>query len=175
MHRRLTALSLALVLLVVAAGCGSSSDGNDAAAAGGATGTDADRTAFTANQLDGTPFDAGTLAGQARVLWFWAPWCTTCRAEAPNVVATAEAYDGRVAFVGVAGRGEVPEMEAFVSDTGTEGLTHVADPDGVIWASFEVPTQPSFAFIDADGEVTVHIGALGRDGLDAQVARLLAT
>jgi thiol-disulfide isomerase/thioredoxin len=38
-----------------------------------------------ATPLDGTSFDATTLAGADAVIWFWAPWCTICRGEAPEV------------------------------------------------------------------------------------------
>ena len=48
------------------------------------------------------------LEGTDAVLWFWAPWCTVCRAEAPDVAETAEAYeDEDMALVGVAGGGLV--------------------------------------------------------------------
>ena len=100
------------------------------------------------------------------MLWFWAPWCTVCRAEAPDVNAAVATVGDGVRVVGVAGRGEVPEMEAFVSDTDTGGIEHVVDDDGSIWRSFGVTSQPAFAFIDADGTVVdVQVGALGEDDL----------
>ena len=33
-----------------------------------------DALAFSATTVDGTAFDAGELAGQDVLLWFWAPW-----------------------------------------------------------------------------------------------------
>lgn len=51
-----------------------------------------------ATTLAGEPFDASTVADRPVVLWFWAPWCTVCRAEAPDIAEVAaelEAADGR--------------------------------------------------------------------------------
>lgn len=127
---------------------------------------------FTAEQLGGGELSSSSFSGQDTVLWFWAPWCTTCRAEADDVVAAAEALDGRVEVIGVAGRGEVPEMEGFVDDTDTGGLTHVVDADGAIWSRYGVAAQPAFAFIDDRGDVEVVIGALGVDALTERMTAL---
>ncbi len=130
---------------------------------------------FTAAKVGGGEFDSASLVGTDTVLWFWAPWCTTCRGEAPDVAAVAETYEGQVAFVGVAGRGEVPAMEDFVVETGTGGFGHVVDEDGSIWTTFEVLQQPAFAFIDDSGQVDVVGGKLGRDELTERVEQLLAS
>jgi thiol-disulfide isomerase/thioredoxin len=127
---------------------------------------------FTAATLGGGELDSASLAGRDAVLWFWAPWCTVCRAEADDVVAAASALDGRVEVIGVAGRGEVSEMEGFVADTDTGGLTHVVDVDGSIWTSYEVIAQPAFAFLDDSGDVEVFVGALGEDALVERMTAL---
>ncbi|CAN5769069.1 hypothetical protein BH24ACT4_BH24ACT4_12590 [soil metagenome] len=157
-HRLLVALA-ALAFLVAA--CGGSSDGGSSDdAAGGATSAEGGPPAFTAANLAGADVDSASFAGQPTVLWFWAPWCTICRAEASGVVEAAGELGDDVAVLGVAGRGEVPEMEDFVSDTGTDGLTHVVDEDGSIWSEYGVAAQPAFAFISADGEVATVVGAI---------------
>jgi thiol-disulfide isomerase/thioredoxin len=100
----------------------------------------------------GGSFDAAdTLAGKPAVLWFWAPWCTVCRREAPDVAKVAKDLDGRVTFVGVAGRGPVKDMKRFVDDTGVGGFEHVVDDDGSRWTRFEVSYQPAYVFVDAQG------------------------
>ena len=103
--------------------------------------------------VSGGRFDAKErLAGKPAVLWFWAPWCTVCRAEAPDVAAVAKEFEGRVTFVGVAGRGPVGDMRRFVSDTGTGGFEHVVDADGGLWSRFGVVQQPTFVLVGADGK-----------------------
>jgi len=118
-----------------------------------------------ATAIDGEPFDAAALAGRPTVAWFWAPWCVVCRAEAPDVAEIAERYAGLVNFVGVAGLSELSAMREFVADTGTDGIIHLDDSSGEIWASYEIYSQPAFAFIADDGRLEVYVGTLGGDGL----------
>jgi thiol-disulfide isomerase/thioredoxin len=124
---------------------------------------------------DDAAFDGAALAGGDSVVWFWAPWCTICRGEAPEVAEVAEQYGSQVTLIGVPGRGELDEMRDFVDDTGTDSLTHVADLGGDIWSAFGVYGQPAFAFIDDDGTVEVFIGGLGGDALAERIDELIAT
>lgn len=125
----------------------------------------AQATAFTATTLDGVDLDVATFAGSPLVLWFWAPWCTICRAEGPDVARAAADLEGQVTFLGVPGLGSEDDMRDFVEDTGTSGFTHVVDADGSVWQRFGVVYQPAFAFIDSDGTVEIFAGALGEAGL----------
>jgi thiol-disulfide isomerase/thioredoxin len=129
----------------------------------------------TTTALDGNAFDGAALAGIDAVVWFWAPWCTICRAEAPEVADVAERYAQQVTFVGVPGRGELDAMREFVDDTGTGALSHAADLDGSVWSAFGVYGQPAYAFIDDTGEIEVFIGGMGGDALAERVDALLAT
>ncbi|MGH8775288.1 MAG: TlpA disulfide reductase family protein [Jiangellaceae bacterium] len=52
---------------------------------------------FTATTVDGEQFAGSSLAGRPAVLWFWAPWCPTCVAEAPDVLAVADRHGDQVA------------------------------------------------------------------------------
>lgn len=118
LKRRL--LPAVVVAVFVAAGCGSAGDRQDSA--GGAQEAVGDKRdaaaekaqeapagqtaadtvlAFTATTVEGEPFDAADLAGRPVVFWFWAPWCSTCVAEAPHVLDIADEYDD-VQVVGVA-------------------------------------------------------------------------
>jgi thiol-disulfide isomerase/thioredoxin len=174
---RLAGVLAAFSLSVLA--CGGSDDtvaGTEPPAGDEATGDpSAQQLSFTADQLDGAEFDATSLAGRPAVLWFWAPWCTTCRSEAPDVIESAAEFDGNVEIIGVAGRGERDAMEQFVAETNTGALTHVVDDDGSIWTDFQVAAQPAFAFIDADGEIVeTFVGALGKEALTERMQQLAA-
>ena len=77
-------------------------------------------------------------------------------------------------FVGIAGRGDLDEMAAFVDDGGVGGFDHVIDEDGSLWAAYGVATQPAWAFIDDDGTMTTALGGLGEAGIGERVEALLA-
>lgn len=126
---------------------------------------------FTGTTLAGKPFDASTLAGKPVLLWFWAPWCPTCVAEAPDVLGVQQTYAGRIGIVGVAGLDKKDNMQPFVDRTKTGALTHLADPDGEIWRRFEVTQQSTYVLLDTSGNVT-FTGVLGGDDLRDKVAAL---
>lgn len=158
------ALACTLMFLVTACATGASSPTSQADS--GTTST------LRASTLDGADFDFASLSGQPTVLWFWAPSCTICRAEAPEIAKVAAELDGSVTFIGVPGRGERPEMQQFVSDGGVSGLQHVVDDDGEIWNEYGVVGQPAFAFIDSDGNVETVNGSLTGDQLKTAALEL---
>ena len=155
---------------LLAAACGSAdqeAEGSDAstdAAAASSSTSATNPLAFTSTTTEGEDFDAADLAGEDVVLWFWAPWCTICRSEAPQVAAAAEQVDG-VTVIGVASSGSLEEMQAFVDETGAASITHVADVPGDVWRAFEVVAQPTFVFVDDDGRTQTFSGGLPQAAL----------
>jgi thiol-disulfide isomerase/thioredoxin len=127
---------------------------------------------FTASKVMGGKFTSKQLAGKATVMWFWTPWCTTCKAEAPYIARLAKKYNGKIQFVGVAGIGSVDQMKKFVTSTKVGGFDHLADLDGSIWARYGVVAQPSFAFITKNGQRKVVIGGLSESELDKRLIKL---
>lgn len=69
--------------------------------------------------------------------------------------------------MGVASRDTLEEMVAFVERHDLQGVVNIADVDGDVWERFGVFGQPTWAFVTADGEVSVRFGALGADGVRA--------
>lgn len=129
--------------------------------------------AFSATTLEGPEFDVSTLAGEPVVLWFWAPWCTICRAEAPEVAQIAAELDGEVTVLGVPGLGPEEDMREFVADTQTASIGHLVDTDGSQWQRFGVVSQPSYVFVAPDGSAESFAGALGGDELRQRAQSLI--
>lgn len=179
--RRGVVAAVVLSLTLAACGSGASTDGRSDAGGADAGTTDEEGRAQAlasvfaeATTVDGVDFDASQLGETKTVLWFWAPWCTSCRAEGPRVAEVAERYGSDVRVVGVAGRGQVPAMQQFVEDTGTGAIDHVVDDDGSIWTAFGVYGQPAFAFLGDGENIEVFVGTLG-SALDERVANLASS
>ncbi|HEY6738253.1 MAG TPA: redoxin domain-containing protein, partial [Actinopolymorphaceae bacterium] len=128
---------------------------------------------FDATTLDGGRFTASRLAGRPVALWFWAPWCPKCRREAPAVRKVAREFDGRIAFVGVAGKAETAQMKGFVRQYRLGDFPHVADANDPLWTRFEVPYQSSWVLLDQSGTV-VHTGFLTEPELSTALEKLAA-
>lgn len=126
---------------------------------------------FAASTLDGSELELRDLAGKPAVLWFWAPWCPTCRAQVPNLSALGEQYDGQVSVVGVGGQDD----GAAISEVAEQipHVTHVIDEGGEVWRHFQVTEQSSYTVISAAGEV-ISEGFLDDGALNDLVARLVA-
>lgn len=128
---------------------------------------------FTATTVDGASFDAASLAGKPTVLWFWAPWCPTCRGQAEQTAEVAAEFAGRAHVVGVAGLDDTAAMRDFVDSTGTDGFPQLTDEPGTVWQRFRVTQQSTYVLLDANGE-RVYSGVLpGGEGLAGKVARLV--
>jgi thiol-disulfide isomerase/thioredoxin len=133
-----------------------------------------DRLNFTGTTLSGASFNGSSLQGKPAVLWFWAPWCPFCNAEAPGVSQVA-ASNPKVTFVGIAGRSDVGQMQNFVSKYGLN-FTNLNDADGSLWVRYNVPWQPAYVFYRADGASTFinnPIAAMPQQELADRVAALM--
>jgi thiol-disulfide isomerase/thioredoxin len=133
-----------------------------------------DRLNFTGTTLSGGPFNGSSLQGKPAVLWFWAPWCPFCNAEAPGV-SQVSASNPKVTFVGIAGRSDVGAMQNFVSKYNLN-FTNLNDADGSLWARYGVPWQPAYVFYRADGSSTFinnPVGAMPQQELADHVAALM--
>ena len=66
-------------------------------------------------------------------------------------------------------------MVDFVDETGVGAFEHLIDADGLIWQELGIFDQPAFAFVNDNGEVEPHVGALGEEELTRRIEELLAT
>ena len=135
----------------------------------------ADDLNFTGTTLGGAPFNGASLKGKPAVLWFWTPWCPFCNQEAPSVSAVSAANPG-VTFVGVSTRADVGSMQNFVSKYNLN-FTNLNDANGSIWAQFNVPWQPAYVFLKADGTSTFvnnPVSAMSQQELTDRVRALTA-
>ncbi|WP_430867965.1 redoxin domain-containing protein [Demequina aurantiaca] len=136
----------------------------------------AEQLQFTTTLLaDGAEFDGASLAGVDTILWFWAPWCPTCQAEAPGVAEAAASLPEGVQMLGVPGLSDEDAMKEFTAEYGIEDMDQLVDADGLLWRNFEVYGQPAFALINDDGTITIVPGAMSTEGILEAADNLLAS
>lgn len=162
------ALPLLLLVCALLTACSTQTEASAPAAPA------AERPQFTANTVDGRTFSAQSLAGKPAVLWFWAPWCPNCQAEAPTVAKAAQ-QNPKVTFVGVAAQDDLAEMQKFVAEYRIGGFVHLADLEGSIWRQFGITHQPAYAFIKADGSVEVVKSMLSEQELTQRLGAVAGT
>ncbi len=106
----------------------------------------------SASTVDGADWDGADLAGKPAVLWFWAPWCPTCRAQVSGVGELARTHGDDVALVGVGAQDDAEAIAEFASSV-DPAVTNLSDVDGSVWRHYEVTAQSTYLVLDADGEV----------------------
>lgn len=168
-ERMRTLVGLLAAALFALSGCGQQA-GSDGTAGSGlrGTGKSADYR-FTATTLGGETFEGSRLQGKPAVLWFWSPWCPTCRAQSPAVTRLAQDYDGDVAVIGVGGL----DSAAAIRDLAAQipHVMHLIDHRGAVWKHFRVRAQSTYTVIGADGEIMSE-GYLDDHELAEMVERL---
>ena len=122
---------------------------------------------FTGTTVAGDAFEGASLAGRPTLLWFWAPWCPTCRGQISQVEGLAADYAGELNVIGVGSLDSAEAIEGFADDV--DEITHLEDAEGELWQRFGVTEQSSFVLLDADGSVAFEAGYGGTEELEAQV------
>lgn len=160
--RRLGVIVAGLALLL---GTGCSSPASPAASSG--------VLGFTGKTIDGAAFDAAALAGKPALLWFWAPWCATCAAQAGSVTNVQSEYGDRLNVLGIAGMGDNADMHEFVTDLEVGSVRNLDDEAGVLWKKFGITEQSTYVLVDRTGTI-VTTGYLDDLELTTKVKSLVA-
>lgn len=127
---------------------------------------------FASTTLDGKAFKGASLAGKPSVLWFWAPWCSTCQGQAAQTAKLADKYQGKVNFVGVAGLDKTEPIEGFVKTQRVGNFPHLNDQKGSVWKKFGITQQSSYVMLDKNGKKVRAEAATSPAALTKQVAGL---
>ncbi|MEL7156235.1 MAG: hypothetical protein AAFN30_06515 [Actinomycetota bacterium] len=80
-------------------------------------------------------------------------------------------HGDKITIIGVPGLADADAMTAFVADEGVDGIPHLPDLDGALWARFGVEEQRTYVYVNDDGAVS--IGGYGR--LAEEVEALIAS
>lgn len=112
---------------------------------------------FYLRSLEGEPIRLSDLQDKAVLVNFWAAWCTSCRAETPDLIRTYEQYKGAgFVIVGVNLREADSRARGFAADFGIS-YPVALDRNGEVARTWRIggPSQglPSSYFIDRQGVV----------------------
>lgn len=167
---RPAALAAGVLLLAVLAGC--SGGGTNGSTGGYVAGSRfvtfvedpaerADAPVLEGDDLDGEPLSSDDFAGKTLVVNVWGSWCPPCRAEAPLLQETAEAYaDQDVQFLGLNVRDDTAAARAFDERIGAAypSIVDVANRQQLGFAD-SLPSQaiPTTWIIDDQGRVAARI------------------
>lgn len=171
---RPTAALVALVAfaLLLLSACGNTADASpDAGTASGASTGDARDVSFTSTTVAGEKFRGSTLTGKPTVLWFWAPWCPTCRGQIGGVSSLAEQHPDDLNVVGVGSLDDPAAIADFAGKV-SQDVTMLSDDGGAVWRHFGVKAQSTYLVLDKNGK-QVASGYLSDDELEKVVETMV--
>jgi len=114
------------------------------------------------------------LRGYPVVINFWASWCVPCEAEAPRLVASAEAHADEVAFLGIDIQDFKSDATKFLRRYDTNYVS-VRDPTSASYDSYGLTGIPETYYLDREGRVVAHsVGEVSREELEAGIAAAAA-
>jgi thiol-disulfide isomerase/thioredoxin len=111
--------------------------------------------------LDGKPLSLESLRGQPTVVNVWGSWCTSCRAEAPFLVAAQKQLGDTAQFVGIDVRDTgASQAKAYEAHFGTSWTSYYS-PSGKALLAFPgvlTPnTIPATLVLDSQGRVAASV------------------
>jgi thiol-disulfide isomerase/thioredoxin len=107
-------------------------------------------------------------------LTFGASWCGDCRAEAPDLEATAAKYRSQgLAVVGVFVDEDATAVGDYAKRVGLD-FTLVPDPRTIVASRFRIMGLPTHYFITPDGVIRqIRLGGLRLEEMDRLAASVL--
>lgn len=120
---------------------------------------------FVATTLDGMNITNDTYAGKPYVLFFFASWCTTCRAELQSLKAIYPGYADQVAFLAV-DMGLLESQETVRAYAREQQYPWpVALTDGATLQAWEYVSRDSKFAVNKDGFI-IYRGGYGEGSAD---------
>lgn len=90
-------------------------------------------------------------ADRPTLLWFWAPWCGVCNAEASHIQQLAAEHGDKPAVVAIGGRDNIRAGRGFRDQHGLDAPILVFDEPLAVWQAYGIRAQPAAVLLDLDG------------------------
>lgn len=128
---------------------------------------------FVLTDTDGNLFQLSSTEGKAVLLTFFAPWCGTCRAEAPLLVELYQSFKSQgFEIVAVSVSAGVEETREFMDEFNVPYLV-VLDNNVVSHFGYGISHVPTNYFISRDGFLIGPYGPLSKEEFEEQIKKLL--
>ncbi|MDO5494116.1 MAG: TlpA disulfide reductase family protein [bacterium] len=125
---------------------------------------------FSATTLDGEEVRLADYQGTPVWLIVNATWCTSCRAEIPDIQRIADSERGEDIQILSVYLGEGEEIVSEFNERLGITYTSVPDPANGISAAYAVPAIPVHYFIDAEGVTrSIEIGSISHSQMEAEL------
>lgn len=142
-----TLAALTVVLALGACGGGHTRDGGAAVDAAASP-------SLELPAIDGSgtvSLGALTSNGKPTLLWFWAPWCEICNAEAAGIERLAARARGKLQVVAIGGRDEIAAGREFVARHRLRSPVVLFDEPEAAWEAYGIGPQPAAVLLDDAG------------------------
>ena len=120
--------------------------------------------ALHVTDFQGRTHDLAELRGRLVVVNFFESWCVVCRTEQNDIDDVAEAFEGRVQFLGVSNHDTVSEGRKYQRQFEIP-YPLANDSSGRTWAAWGVPYQPVTVVVDQHGRVAWRFAGLLEPGV----------
>jgi thiol-disulfide isomerase/thioredoxin len=112
---------------------------------------------FALTDLEGAPVSLKDLRGKAVLLYFWASWCATCRAEMPKLEQMGQAYRDRgLVLLGI--NDEDPEIASAYLKTNGHTIRSLVDRWKDVYKRYQIGAIPTMILIAKDGRIVSDYG-----------------
>jgi cytochrome c biogenesis protein CcmG/thiol:disulfide interchange protein DsbE len=113
---------------------------------------------FSLPGLDGQIYSLDSLQGKPVMINFWASWCEPCRAEAPDLAAIYERYQGRIEIlaVNVTTKDRVEDVQSFVQQYRIP-FPVLLDEQAKVTEAYNIAPIPTTYFVNKNGIVVERV------------------